>query len=73
MRTEPKLKWTVIKGCEAAAPKAPPPELRGYPPKKSLRKIIVGKIILFCKIFENCFSENELSKIDQWHLGYDYF
>ena len=32
-----------------------------------------GENTLFCKIFENCFSEMKSLKIDRWQLGYDTF
>lgn len=32
-----------------------------------------GKVIIFCKVLENNFAENESSKIDQWQLGNIYF
>ena len=43
--------------------------------KKSFfeEKNYAWKNILFSKIFENHFSENEILKIGYWQLGYDYF
>ena len=96
------LKSKIIKGCEAAVPNAPPPELHPSsaraprelhsssgraPPKPRLKvffwkknrkifpwiseaflkKVIAWKNIVFCKMFENCFSENKI--FENWPIA----